>query len=95
VCPHAGGSRQAGKREVEILWKFLFRPDIQYAVALHSTGKADAAIARLEKALVAHPNDHNILEALASFHEARGERASAKQYAERLRAIDERMTRGK
>jgi len=46
-----------------------------YAVALHSTGKADAAIARLEKTLAAHPNDRNILEALASFHEARGERA--------------------
>jgi Flp pilus assembly protein TadD len=56
-------------------------------VALHSTGKADAAIARLEKGLLAHPNDRNILEALASFHEARGESASAKQYAERLRAL--------
>jgi tetratricopeptide (TPR) repeat protein len=58
-----------------------------YAVALHSTGKADAAIARLEKALRAHPNDRNILEALVSFQEARGESASAKQYAERLRAL--------
>jgi Flp pilus assembly protein TadD len=61
-----------------------------YAVALHSVGKADAAIAKLEKALVIHPNDRNILEALGSFHEARGERASAKQYAERLRALAER-----
>ena len=44
-----------------------------YAVALHSTGKADAAIARLEKTLLAHPNDRDILEALASFHQARGD----------------------
>ena len=43
-----------------------------YAVALHSIGKVDAAIARLEKALVAHPNDRDILQALASFHDARG-----------------------
>ena len=61
-----------------------------YGVALHSTGKADAAIARLEKALAAHPNDRNILEALASFHEARGERASAKNYTDRLRVLSER-----
>ena len=61
-----------------------------YAVALHSTGKADAAIARLEKTLVAHPNDRNILEALASFHEARGERASAKKYTDRLQELSER-----
>ena len=53
-----------------------------YAVALHSTGKAEAAIARLEKALLAHPNDRDILQALASFHEGRGETAAAKKYAE-------------
>ena len=44
-----------------------------YAVALHSAGRVDAAIGTLEKALVAHPNDRNILEAFASFQEARGE----------------------
>jgi Tfp pilus assembly protein PilF len=58
-----------------------------YAVALHSMGRADAAIARLEKALLAHPNDRDIVQALASFHAARGERAAAKKYAERLRAL--------
>jgi Tfp pilus assembly protein PilF len=61
-----------------------------YAMALHSTGKADAAIAKLEKTLVAHPNDRNILEALASFHEARGERASARRYTDRLQELSER-----
>ena len=55
-----------------------------YAVALHSTGKAEAAISRLEKALLAHPNDRDILQALASFHEARGDTAAAKKYAERF-----------
>jgi Flp pilus assembly protein TadD len=67
-----------------------------YAVALHSKGKADAAIARLEKALVAHPDDRDILAALASFHQARGEHAAANRYTERLRALDnERSTGGK
>ena len=63
-----------------------------YAVALHSTGRSDAAIARLEKTLLAHPNDRDILEALASFHQARGDNGSAKKFAERLRAVDEKVT---
>jgi Tfp pilus assembly protein PilF len=62
-----------------------------HAVALQSTGKAQAAVGRLERALVAHPNDRNILEALASFHEARGESAAAKQYADRLRALSDKQ----
>ena len=56
-----------------------------YAVALHSTGKQDAAIAMLEKMLLAHPHDREILQALASFHQERGENAAAKKYAEHLR----------
>lgn len=48
-----------------------------YAVALHSNGRVEAAIARLKKTLVAHPNDREILEALASFHQSRGETAAA------------------
>ncbi|HSE85648.1 MAG TPA: tetratricopeptide repeat protein [Candidatus Binatia bacterium] len=50
-----------------------------YAVALHSAGKSDAAIANLEKALQAHPNDRDILEGLASFRAARGENEAAKR----------------
>jgi predicted Zn-dependent protease len=61
-----------------------------YAVALHSTGKADAAIAKLGKALLAHPNDRNILEALASFHDARGEAGASKRYSDGLRALSEK-----
>jgi Tfp pilus assembly protein PilF len=59
------------------------------AVALHSMGKVDAAISMLEKALRAHPDDVNILSALASFHAARGDAVAAKKYVERLRVISE------
>jgi predicted CXXCH cytochrome family protein len=61
-----------------------------YAVALHSTGRSDAAISRLEKTLATHPNDRDTLEALASFLQARGASAAAKEYAERLRALQEK-----
>jgi predicted CXXCH cytochrome family protein len=66
-----------------------------YAVALHSAGKTEAAIARLEKTLLANPNDRDILAALASFHQARGDIAAAKKFAERLREVDEKVTSGK
>ena len=61
-----------------------------YAVALHSTGKADAAIVKLKKALADHPNDRDILEALSSFHTARGDNVQAKKYADRLRKITDK-----
>lgn len=66
-----------------------------YAVALHSSGRAEEAIARLKKTLQTSPNDRDILQALASFHEVRGESAAAKKYAERLQAIEEKATSGK
>lgn len=58
-----------------------------HGVALHSTGKVETAIERLEKTLTAHPNNRDILEALASFQRARGRIAEATQYEERLRAL--------
>jgi len=58
-----------------------------YAVALHSTGKSDAAIARLKKDLAVHPNDREVLEALASFYSERGESAEAKRYVDQLRTM--------
>ena len=61
-----------------------------YAVALDSMGKRDLAMAKLKQALAAHPNDRDILEALASFHQARGESAAAKKYADRLSALSEK-----
>ena len=61
-----------------------------YAVALHSLGKVEAAIARLEKAYLAHPNDRDIVQALTSFHQARGDSAAAKKYADRLRKLTDK-----
>jgi Flp pilus assembly protein TadD len=58
-----------------------------YAVALHSAGKPDLALAKLKKALVVHPNDRDILEALASYHQARGDGTEAAKYAARLRKL--------
>jgi len=45
------------------------------------------AIASLKKAFADHPNDRDILEALASFSSARGESTEAKKYADRLRTL--------
>jgi predicted Zn-dependent protease len=58
-----------------------------YAVALHSTGKVEAAIVRLKQTLLSNPNDPHILQALVSFHAGRGDSAEAGKYAERLRAF--------
>ena len=58
-----------------------------YAVALHSMGKVEAGIARLEQSYLAHPSDRDIVQALASFHQARGDNAAAKKYADRLQAL--------
>jgi Tfp pilus assembly protein PilF len=66
-----------------------------YAVALHSTGKSAAAIARLKKDLALHPDDRNVLQALASFYSERGESAEAKKYADQLRMLDEKAASDK
>jgi Tfp pilus assembly protein PilF len=58
-----------------------------YAVALHSTGRVNAAIAKLEATLVEHPDDGEILQALASFHEGRGDASKAKRYTDLLNAL--------
>jgi Tfp pilus assembly protein PilF len=58
-----------------------------YAVALHSAGKSEAAITKLKAALLAHPSNREILEALVSFHSARGQSAEAEKYAVRLRKL--------
>jgi Tfp pilus assembly protein PilF len=55
-----------------------------YAVALHSTGATQAAIASLETALAAHPDNRDILQALASFHAERGDTEKARNYTSRL-----------
>jgi Flp pilus assembly protein TadD len=58
-----------------------------HAVALNSAGKTDAAIAALRAALTTHPNNGDILSALAAFTAARGRNAEAQRYRERLRAL--------
>jgi len=58
-----------------------------YGVALYSSGRIDEALALLEKASLAHPADRDILQALASFQQQRGNLAAAERYMERLRAV--------
>jgi predicted CXXCH cytochrome family protein len=56
-----------------------------HAIALHSAGKVDAAIAQLLSALEADPANGDILSALAQFYAARGDSAQARRYREQLR----------
>jgi Tfp pilus assembly protein PilF len=58
-----------------------------HAIALHSSGKPDAAIARLKAALTTHPADGDILSALTKFYEERGDSTQARRYADRLHAL--------
>jgi Flp pilus assembly protein TadD len=58
-------------------------------VALHSTGATEEAIASLETALAAHPDDRDILQALASFHAERGDAEESRNYAKRLQGLSE------
>jgi Flp pilus assembly protein TadD len=62
------------------------------AIALHSSGKADAAIAQLRKALDLHPVDGDIIAALADFYRQRGDSTLATHYAERLRKLSATYT---
>ena len=58
-----------------------------HAIALHSAGKAGAAIAKLEATLSAHPDDGDVLSALAAFHKERGDSAQARRYRDRLSVL--------
>ncbi len=58
-----------------------------YALALDSASESAAAIATLDAALRIHPEDRDILQALVSIHEARGEQVLARKYADRLRSL--------
>jgi Tfp pilus assembly protein PilF len=58
-----------------------------HAIALHSSGKADAAIAQLRKALEMHPVDGDIISALANFYRQRGDSVQATRYSDRLRKL--------
>jgi predicted CXXCH cytochrome family protein len=58
-----------------------------HAVALHSAGKVDAAIAKLQSVLTLHPGDGDVLNALVNFARARGDTALAERYAAQLRVV--------
>jgi Flp pilus assembly protein TadD len=58
-----------------------------HGVALHSSGRVDAAIATLVKASAQHPADTDILSALASFNRDRGNEVEARRYADKLRQV--------
>ena len=60
-----------------------------YAVAQHSSGDTAAAITSLEAALAAHPDDRDILQALASFHAEQGDADEARNYVKRLQELSE------
>lgn len=58
-----------------------------YAVALHSFGRVDDAIATLERALDRAPADRDVLFALATFHRDAGQLSDALKYATRLQQL--------
>lgn len=57
-----------------------------YAVALNTYGESAKAMAILERAIIIHPENRNILQALANFHQARGEHEQAQKYGKRLQS---------
>ena len=69
-----------------------FEPDAAryqyvYAVALHSAGQRDQAIAVLKDSLNSHPSNREILQALVSFNQMAGDAKAALGYAEQLAVI--------
>jgi len=60
-----------------------------YAIALNSLGEPKKAIQTLRTALVQHPRNREILNALVSFLRDSGDLAAAKRYSEQLQALDQ------
>jgi predicted CXXCH cytochrome family protein len=58
-----------------------------YGVALHDTGRQVQAMSVLTAALSRHPNDPDILGALASYAQQNGDAQAAERYARRLREV--------
>ncbi|NEV64049.1 tetratricopeptide repeat protein [Thiorhodococcus minor] len=59
-----------------------------YALAVEGAGAVEQAIAILERALQAHPEDRDILVALVTFNQKAGNQDAAGDYAARLKALD-------
>ena len=81
------------KRPIDALAEFRRAAELEpdraryayvYAVALHSAGRIDEALAVLKGTLAKHPNDRDTLLALVNFSRAAGDAVSALEYAERL-----------
>jgi tetratricopeptide (TPR) repeat protein len=58
-----------------------------YAVALHSLGQGEPAMAEIDRALKLHPYDRELLSGALSFHREAGDLAGTLAYAERLAAL--------
>ncbi len=58
-----------------------------YGVALHSAGQPEQAVRVLHGAHERFPSNTDILNALVAFHQALGDQATARAYAERLRTV--------
>jgi len=61
-----------------------------YAVALNSSGDVRAALAEIDRALLHHPDDRDLLEAGLAFARDAGDVAAARGYGERLAGIEGR-----
>ncbi len=59
-----------------------------YGVALQSTGQPDIGLAVLKAAHARHPEDRDLLIALATLNRDRGDRSSAIEFAQKLVALD-------
>jgi predicted Zn-dependent protease len=58
-----------------------------YAVVLHSTGDPTRAITVLEEAHLQRPADRDVLSALVTYLQERGDNKAALRYAEQLAAL--------
>jgi Flp pilus assembly protein TadD len=84
--------KQSGEALAELHKATELQPDNQryayvYAVALHSAGRRDEAVAALKQALQGHPTDRDVLSALIAYYREAGNAKVALIYAERLATI--------
>ncbi len=64
-----------------------------YAVAMHDSGDAKAAITILEDSLRVHPYDRDTLAALANWWDEAGDHAKALAYTQRMNQLDSKSNR--
>jgi Tfp pilus assembly protein PilF len=83
--------QDAALRELEqaaLLEPMNARFSYVYAVALHSAGKPDAAISRLEKIFESHPNDRDVLEGLGGFLFRLGQQSRREEICRSTKNVD-------